>query len=438
MPRAGVTRLGRGSHRDPNVLSPGATDTLGLVDHFFRHEYGKLVATLSRRVGVHELEAVEDAAQSALAAALERWPLAGQPEQPSAWLFRVAHNALIEDLRRRTQRRRILERTGRGAPAPEPEADSFLAGELRDDLLRMLFVCCDAALPDASQLALALKTVCGFDVREIAHRLLTSEANVYKRLARARARLREVPDLGDLEGAPLASRLPSVHGILYLLFTEGYLSSHAEVAIRRELCDEALRLGKLLAEHPVGRVPETAALLALMHLQAARLAARRSLAGGLLLLAEQDRTLWDAQQIRLGLEWLARSAEGDVLSRYHVEAGIAAEHCLAPSLAETRWDRVADSYRLLDRVAPSPLNTLNRAVAVAEWKGPAAGLAELEGFEPPAWPNGAHLWSAVLADLHRRCGDRGAALRYRRIALDAAPNEAIRRLLERRLGPADA
>lgn len=165
--------------------------------------------------------------------------------------------------------------------APENGPEPFLAGEVRDDLLQMLFVCCDEAIPVESQLVLALKTLCGFGVREIALRLFTSEANVYKRLARARSRLRELSSrLGELNGEQYASRLPAVHKILYVLFTEGYLSSHAETAIRRELCDEALRLGVILAEHPVGQVPETSALLALMHLHAARITARQEGFGG--------------------------------------------------------------------------------------------------------------------------------------------------------------
>jgi RNA polymerase sigma-70 factor (ECF subfamily) len=407
-----------------------------LSAHFFRHEYGRLVASLSRRVGVHHLEAAEDAAQSALLAALESWTKGGLPQDPSAWLSRVAQNSLLGELRRRGRRDRLIQQHGHETADAEPEAPTaFLPGDVRDDLLRMLFVCCDDAIPVESQLVLALKTLCGFDVREIAERLFLSEANVYKRLGRGRSRLRDAPvSTGDLTGEQLRSRLPAVHAILYLLFTEGYLSSHAETAIRRELCDEALRLAHVLAEHPVGATPETFALLALMHLHAARTAARHDGSGGLLLLEEQDRALWDAREIQVGLSWLARSAEGSVFSRYHAEAGIAAEHCLAPSLAETRWDRVVACYALLERLAPSTIHTLNRAVAVAEWRGPAEGLAVLEGLEPPSWLAGSHLWAAVLADLHRRCGHGQVAQRYREVAVASAPSPAVRALLERRLG----
>jgi len=193
-----------------------------LVEHFFRHEYGRLVAMLSRRVGVQHIEDVEDAVQSALMTAFEAWTIAGLPDNPSAWLYRVAHNDLIGEMRQRTGRRHILEQNAKeDIDTPENDPKFFLAGEVRDDVLRMLFVCCDDAIPAESQLVLALKTLCGFDIREIALRLFTSEANVYKRLARARSRLRKLPlHPGELTDEQYSSRLPAVNKILYLLFTE--------------------------------------------------------------------------------------------------------------------------------------------------------------------------------------------------------------------------
>ncbi len=173
-----------------------------------------------------------------------------------------------------------------------------------------------------------------------------------------------------------------------------------------------------------------------MHLHAARMTARQDGSGGLLLLEEQDRALWDRREILVGLEWLAKSADGDAFSRYHAEAGIAAEHCLAPSFQATRWDKVVESYSLLERSAPSAIHTLNRAVAVAEWQGPTVGLALLESFEPPTWLAKSYLWAAVLADLHRRCGSAQTAMRYRDTALELAPTPAVKALLQRRLGPA--
>jgi RNA polymerase sigma factor (sigma-70 family) len=407
------------------------------VEHFFRHEYGKLVATLARRVGMQHLADVEDAVQSALMTALETWTVAGQPDNPSAWLFRVAWNNLMGELRRRAGHRRILEKTlGQDLVTRENVAERFLEGEVRDDLLRMLFVCCDDAIPVESQLMLALKTLCGFEVREIALRLFTSEENVYKRLGRARTRLRKTKAAirpGDLTADQYASRISAVHRILYLLFTEGYLSTQAETTIRRELCEEGLRLATILVEHPAGQTPETAALLALMHLHMARMTARQDRSGGLLLLEEQDRRLWDRVRIQEGMEWLVKASRGDQFSRYHAEAGIAAEHCLAASFQATRWEKIVECYALLERIAPSAIHRLNRAVAMAEWRGPREGLAVLKGFEPPSWLEGSYLWAAVLADLHRRLRNDAAAKRYRESALEFAPSPAVKELLRRRL-----
>lgn len=206
------------------------------------------------------------------------------------------------------------------------------------------------------------------------------------------------------------------------------------IVVRQPSLDyELIRLTTLLAEHPRGAVPETFALLALMHLHGARLVGRIDGAGGLLLLEEQDRGLWDQQEMRVGVEWLARSASGDQFSRYHAEAGIAAEHCFAPSFHETRWQEIAGLYARLEQVSPSPLHTLNRAVAVAEWQGVDAALTLLDGMALPAWLERSYLWDAVLGDLYRRAGRIDEFERHRSLAVSAAPSEAVRRLLERRL-----
>jgi RNA polymerase sigma factor (sigma-70 family) len=415
---------------------PGDTASpSGLVDHYFRHEYGRLVAVLVRRVGLHHLDAVEDAVQGALLAALTAWLANGIPHDPEAWLYRVAHNHLLGVVRKAQGHQRILDGVAdQDAHEGEEPAPPAFAGEVRDELLRMLFVCCDETIPQESRLVLALKTLCGFSTGEIAFRLFTTEANVYKRLARARERLRQGEvDTGTPVLESLRSRLPSVHAVIYLLFNEGYLSTDAEHAIRAELCEEAIRLGTLLATHPVGAAPPTFALLALMHLHAARLVSRQDATGGLLLLEEQDRSLWDTEHLRQGATWLERAGHGQVFTRFHAEAGIAAEHCFAPSFADTRWNEIAELYAMLERIDPSPLHTLNRAVAVAQARGPQAGLAVLAGVVPPAWLAGHYLWEAVLADLHHRAGNVQAAEGHRHQALAAAPSSAVRQLLQRRL-----
>lgn len=419
-----------------NEREPGGGSPKGLIEHFFRHEYGRVVALLVRRVGLSELEAVEDAVQAALLAALDVWVIQGVPAAPSAWLYTVAYRRLLASVRDERTRRRILATAGAGssasedAPPPPP-----LRHEVQDDLLRMLFICCDERLSQPSQLILSLKVLCGFSIQEIAGCLFATKATIHKRLARARARLQGLDLVVD--SPPLASlgaRVGSVQSVIYLLFNEGYLSTRADHAIRSDLCAEALRLGHLLADHEVGAEPSTYALLALMHLHFARLAARQDPAtGGLLLLEEQDRTRWDREHLGAGAEWLSRSAHGAKFSRFHAEAGVAAEHCFAPSFAETRWGEIAELYAMLERLHSSPIHTLNRAVAVSESQGPRAGLQVLKGVRPPDWLVRHHLWDAVLSDLHRRCGEYQRAALHRERALARAPSPAIRAVLERRL-----
>ena len=405
------------------------------IEHIFRYEYSKLVATLLRRVGAQHLEIVEDSIQSALMAGVESWSIKGLPDNPSAWLYKVASNKLMDELRQRAGHDRLLLQHANefiGVLAIPPE--HFSSKELQDDMLRMLFVCCNSVVPIESQLVFALKSLCGFSIREIAQRLFISEGNAYKRFSRSRTYLKKYPlESWDLNHAEYSSRLPSVNKVLYLIFTEGYLSVNHEMSIREELCEEAIRLATILVNHKAGQMPETFALLALMYLHMARMTARQDSSGGLILLEQQDRTLWDKQKIQTGLEWLEKSSYGDNLSRYHAEAGIAAEHCLAPSFHETRWDKIAENYLLLEKVAPSAIHRLNRAVAVAEWRGPAAGLDVLQGFEPPSWLTGSYQWSAVLADLHQRCGNVHMAKSYRDDAVNSAPTPAIKQLLLRRL-----
>jgi RNA polymerase sigma-70 factor (ECF subfamily) len=389
-----------------------------LPEHWFRREFGRLVSILSRRFGVHRIELCEDAAQTALLQATQSWS-SQLPDDPGAWLYRVAHNYVLDEFRRSKRDERYLA---------EVELDSN-EQEIQDDVLRLLFVCADPAIVPESQLVLALKTLCGFSIGEIALRLFQSEDAINKRLQRARARLREQAELQSIH----EERVQSVLHMLYLLFNEGYSSAQPDRVIRRELCDEALRLTLMLKEHPAGALPETDALVALMCFHAARFDARVDGTGGLLLLEEQDRTRWDGELIRRGIEHLTRSARGETLSRYHAEAGLSAEHCLAPSFAETNWEQIVRLYDVLERVAPSPLNVLNRAIAIAEWQGPDAGLASLEALQPPSWLLGYYLWDATLGELHRRRGDVERAVAHTERAIAAAPTNPEKALLERRL-----
>lgn len=392
--------------------------TAELPEHWFRRELGRLVSILSRRFGIQRLELCEDAAQTALLQATRSWS-STLPDDPSAWLYRVAHNYVLDELRRKKRNERYLV---------EVEGN-YAQQEVNDDVLRLLFVCADPAIPAESQLVLALKTLCGFSIDEIALRLFQGKDAVNKRLQRARQRLREHAEIKSLE----PGRAPGVLHMLYLLFNEGYSSAQPDRLIRRELCDEALRLALMLREDPTGALPETDALLALMCFHAARFEARVDGWGGLLLLEQQDRSLWAQGLIQQGVEYLTRSARDESFSRFHAEAGIAAEHCLAPAYAETNWAQIVRLYEVLERIAPSPLNLLNRAIALAEWKGAEAGLTALQNFDAPAWLRDYYLWDATLGELHRRHGDRELALEHTQRALRAAPTNPEKALLERRL-----
>jgi RNA polymerase sigma-70 factor (ECF subfamily) len=389
-----------------------------LPEHWFRRELGRLVSILSRRFGLHRLELCEDAAQTALLQATQSWS-SQLPDDPGAWLYRVAHNHVLDELRREKRDERYLA---------EVHVD-YAQQEVHDDVLRLLFVCADPAIPAESQLVLALKTLCGFSTEEIALRLFQSPDAVHKRLQRARTRLRENAEVTSID----PERVHGVLHMLYLLFNEGYSSAQPDRVIRRELCDEALRLALMLGEDPAGALPETDALIALMCFHAARFDSRVDGMGGLLLLEEQDRSLWDRELVERGMVHLTRSARGETPSRYHAEAGIAAEHCLAPSYALTNWGEIVRLYEVLERVAPSPLNVLNRAIALAEWKGPDAGLAALEAMEAPSWLLGYYLWDATLGELYRRRGDQERALAHTKRALAAAPTNPEKALLERRM-----
>jgi RNA polymerase sigma factor (sigma-70 family) len=389
-----------------------------LPHNWFRREFGRLVSILSRRFGVHRLELCEDAAQNALLQATQTWS-STVPDDPGAWLYRVAHNHVLDELRREKRNERYLAEV----------RTEYAEQEAHDDVLRLLFVCADPAIPPESQLVLALKTLCGFSTEEIALRLFQSEDAIHKRLQRARDRLRAHAEVQSLD----PERVPSVLHMLYLLFNEGYSSAQPDRVIRRELCDESLRLALMLRDDRAGALPETDALIALICFHGARFDARVDGMGGLLLLEEQDPSRWDRELVQRGLVHLAQSARGDTVSRYHVEAGIAAEHCLAPSYAETNWAEIVRLYEVLERIAPSPLNVLNRAIALAEWKGPDAGLAVLHALEPPRWLLGYYLWDATLGELHRRRGDRDLAIAHTRSAIAAAPTNPEKALLERRL-----
>jgi RNA polymerase sigma-70 factor (ECF subfamily) len=289
-------------------------------------------------------------------------------------------------------------------------------------------------VPAESRVALALRTLCGFSTAEIARALLTTDANVQKRIERARDRLRELEvDFDTPAAAQLGARLDAVLAVVYLLFSQGCHVTHGDLPIRRDLCAEARRLAQMLAAHPVGDLPAVYALLALMCFHAARFDARVAPDGAIVLLEEQDRSAWNWGDVREGMAWLARSAAGDELTRYHVEAGLAWEHCRAPTFADTDWRQIAEWYDTLDRIAPSPLHSLNRAVAEAYLYGPQAGLGRLAAVARESVPARYPGWHVVVGELHFRLGQHSAAANAWQEALRLTTARADQEFLRRRL-----
>jgi RNA polymerase sigma factor (sigma-70 family) len=407
-----------------------------LVEHLFRHEVGKMVATLTRIFGIEHWNLAEDVVQEALTRALQTWPYRGIPENPSAWIMRASRNLALDVIRREKVFRakeaeivRLIERDGSA-----PEAAVFLEHEIADNRLRMMFVCCHPVIPPEAQVALALKTLCGFSVTEISHAFLTTEAAIAKRLTRAKQKIQEAQVPFEIPiGDELTRRLDSVLQSLYLLFNEGYKASSGEKLVREDLCKEAIRLTELLAQHPAGNQPNTHALLALMLLNTARLPAREDDAGNLLRLEEQDRTRWDQAMIARGMFHLRESAAGADISEYHLQAGIAACHATAMDYQSTDWARILSLYDRLMEFEDSPVVALNRAVAVANVYGPEAGLETVRAIRDREKLGSYYLFYAVIGELEMRLNNRAAAAEQFRKAFELAETKSERAFLLKRL-----
>jgi RNA polymerase sigma factor (sigma-70 family) len=421
-----------------NAEKKEAASVSQVIDHLFRRESGRLVAILTRQFGIAHLPLVEDVVQDALVRAMQVWPFTGVPENPSAWLLRTAQNRALDQARRastwrgkQTALQALLEEsTGDSAAAALPHFED----EINDSQLRMMFVCCHPNLARDAQVALILKTLCGFDEREIAAAFLASADAVTKKLVRARKLLREGRVAMELPPAGrLAPRVESVRHALYLLFNEGYKASHGDSLLRADLCAEAIRLGELLAAHAIGDRPETHALLALMYLHAARLPARVADDGSLLVLAVQDRSRWDRPQIQRGLAHLEKSGAGRRLTHWHLEAGIAACHALTPSFAQTNWQHILELYDALLAHDDSPVISLNRAIALAQVEGAAAGLRAVDEMPRRRTLERYHLYHAVRGQLLFDAGRRAEAMIALRRAHELAVLPAERELLTRRI-----
>lgn len=418
---------------------PSSTQAFQVVEHFFRHESGRLHGALTRLLGPGNLSLVEDVAQGALLQAMKTWSIGGVPPNPSAWITRVAINLARDAMRHQRMSFSKEANIITHLEQLRPESATAVAGsetEIRDDALKLMFVCCHPSLPADAQVILALKVLCGFSTGEIARAFFSSEAAIEKQLTRTKSRIRDA-DIGFAipEGTELTERLDGVLAALYLLFNEGYKASAGERLLREELCQESVRLTTLLVSHPAGATPRSYALLAFMLLTAARFPSRLDEQGELLRLHDQDRSKWDQKLISQGLTYLGKAAAGPDITEYHLQAGIAACHCTAPSAEATDWPRILRYYDELERLKPSPVVALNRAVVVAELHGPKAGLKAIAEMPQRERLESHYLLHAVIGELHWRMNNHRAAAESFRQALQLAnvgPEQAhLARMIER-------
>ncbi len=413
-------------------------DANAAVDELYRSDWGRIVATLIRLVGDFDL--AEEAAQEAFAVAVDQWRVSGIPDFPRAWVIQTARHKALDRLRRRKRFEEKLESLaesplGRTVEEPDYDTRDYDSNAIADDRLRLIFTCCHPALALEAQVALTLRTLGGLETDEIARAFLVPTPTMAQRLVRAKHKIRDagipykVPDTNEMP-----ERLGAVLTVIYLVFNEGYAATRGGPLVRTDLCAEAIRLGRLvrilMSPQPLAGAT---ALLALMLLHDSRHDARINDAGDLVLLEEQDRTRWDQRQIAEALPLVEEALRGGS-GPFALQAAIAALHCQAARAEDTDWPQIARLYDLLERVQPSPVVSLNRAVAVAMVDGPGPGLALIDTIASAGDLDNYHLLHAARADLLRRMGQRAEAAKSYMRALALVSNESERRFLERRLG----
>jgi RNA polymerase sigma factor (sigma-70 family) len=390
------------------------------VEHLFRHESGKMLSVLVKLFGLKQVGIAEDIVQDTLVSAFDTWKIKGMPENPRAWLYRVAKNKTIDYLRR--------ERNFQDRVAPNISSEIlqnavsgqfldslFLDHEIEDAQLRMMFACCHPSIPSEAQLILILRTLCGLSAKEIAVAFLEPEDTIAKRLYRAKEKIRQENLQMDVPlGNDLLPRLDAVLQAIYILFNEGYKSASTASVIRRELCEEALRLGDLMIGNPIVNLPRTYALQALMCFQSSRFDARMDKNGDIILLEHQDRKQWNYTFITLGYTFLQQSSLGNEVTDYHLEAAIASYHASAPTFEQTNWKAIFYCYDLLWQISPSPFVAMNRAIALGYSDGPQKGidaLLKIVGLEK------SHLYHSAMGDFFLKNRAYTAALQSYQTAL---------------------
>ncbi|MDY6946965.1 MAG: sigma-70 family RNA polymerase sigma factor [Pseudomonadota bacterium] len=402
----------------------------GLVADLFRRESGRLIALLASRAGVARIDVVEDAVQDALVAAMRNWSIHSVPNKPAAWLYTAARNALTDRLRR-ARFEVPVEFTAEQAADPDNAFSAEAAFD--DELLRLIAYCCHPSLTPASRLALTLRLACGLSTDEIAHALLTTPLSIKQRIVRAKRQLRDAEVTFEIAPQELVQeRLPGILNAIYLLFDAGYLSPRHPQWFRPLLCEDALRLVRMLAAHPLTAEPETQALAALLHLTAARAPTRVDAQGHPVPLAKQDRSRWDVAAIAAGMEYFSESIRGDAVTRYHIEAAIAVAHAGAVSMETTDWAQIVRHYDQLCELFPSPVATLNRVIALRYARGAEEALRALRASDELHAVQDTMVYHATLAELHEALEEHGQAAAAFHAAAELAESETLAALFRRR------